>query len=461
MIEPCGQSELPLSRVAASLAVVLRDHSDVNLSFQRPRCEFKTQKNLADAAVALLSLLHAGMDKSSFSRVRRDILERASSKPVSGLTLEHLIDVIEYSALLPNEIFRRLPDGFWGHVESQVVANLSSKRLFELSAQRSRTSASPPQSIVRTVSSMSLPSPVSTAGTPCSSENRLTPTRLRFNSFGDEGETASLAALTDLSVDQKLALVATNKSDSQTQHCGDLSLETCLRLVQSGNKEQLAQLVLTLHSANAHGEVQSHSLTKERRKRQYYVRKVKGLKEQLVAANEEIRQLRNGVVMVSKRRKTNAKRWRLSLQGGYRLALARNAGHAGCEAALKMLDADSQRSVCAYWEHMLSSSLQTDCFKWYSDRHDLLQNLDTATSTIPSFEIHSFRGDATNSSVVQSHKVHTCQVMSTFQYPSQESSENECGFSIDWRVSFADLQFLPASSGQILHDVYVKHIKRH
>ena len=142
MIEPCGQSELPLSRVAASLAVVLRDHSDVNLSLQRPRCEFKTQKNLADAAVALLSLLHAGMDKSSFSRVRRDILERASSKPVSGLTLEHLIDVIEYSALLPNEIFRRLPMVFGAMLKAKWLP-LSSERLFELSAQRSRTSASP------------------------------------------------------------------------------------------------------------------------------------------------------------------------------------------------------------------------------------------------------------------------------------------------------------------------------
>lgn len=61
---------------------------------------------------------------------------------------------------------------------------------------------------------------------------------------------------------------------------------------------------------------------------------------------------------------------------GYRLALARNVGHASASATLAMLDADdSHRSTLVRWEHLLGASIASDQQRWHSQWRNRLETL--------------------------------------------------------------------------------------
>ena len=79
-----------------------------------------------------------------------------------------------------------------------------------------------------------------------------------------------------------------------------------------------------------------------RRRIRYWKNKAKSNKK---ASEQRYQQLaqETQVYIQSKRRKATAFVQRLTTFGGYRLALARNLGHASCAATLSMLDADASR----------------------------------------------------------------------------------------------------------------------
>ena len=68
-----------------------------------------------------------------------------------------------------------------------------------------------------------------------------------------------------------------------------------------------------------------------------------------------------------------------------------------------------------------------------------------------SYEIHSWRGDGTNGSILHSRKVHTCEITSLFHEPSLGSDIN---------LVFPDLQFIPTSCGaKAAHSIYLKQLE--
>ena len=74
------------------------------------------------------------------------------------------------------------------------------------------------------------------------------------------------------------------------------------------------------------------------------------------------------------------------------------------------------------------------------------------------FEFQGFSGDATNSNIVQSSKVHTCVVRSAYLVPHVR--EGQEGWAILQRQSLADVQLLPDSvTGAVIYQMYQKQLR--
>lgn len=127
----------------------------------------------------------------------------------------------------------------------------------------------------------------------------------------------------------------------------------------------------------------------------------------------------------AKRRKTSAIRSNLSVRGGFTLALKRNIGHASADALLQHVEVPVSRYTVSRWEALAAAALLCRSRDWYRQHYAYIQSQLAAglpESAKPaeigmpkdfSYEIHSVRGDATNSKVGES-KAHVCEIRSVF-----------------------------------------------
>ena len=105
------------------------------------------------------------------------------------------------------------------------------------------------------------------------------------------------------------------------------------------------------------------------------------------------------------------------------------------------------------WERLLAANIMVSSKAWYKNAYDLRDELMMKTDKPEgcSYEIHSWRGDGTNGSILHSRKVHTCEITSLFHEPSLGSDIN---------LVFPDLQFIPTSCGaKEAHSIYLKQLE--
>ena len=151
------------------------------------------------------------------------------------------------------------------------------------------------------------------------------------------------------------------------------------------------------------------------------------------------REARHTYHLQSKRRRLDATRVVLSIPGAYRLALKRNLGHASAAATADMLEVGVGTHAVLRAERLLHASLLAIVFEFYQRLRGKVRALQTQTlaledteGTVPltsageideaevfealfqyrkfTWEIHCFRGDATNSSAHQSQKRYSSDV---------------------------------------------------
>eukprot|EP00969_Alexandrium_andersonii_P042353 1858674-Alexandrium_andersonii.AAC.1 len=95
---------------------------------------------------------------------------------------------------------------------------------------------------------------------------------------------------------------------------------------------------------------------------------------------------------------------RVSVRGGYALAVKRNLGHAATQTLIDTLTAPLSRQSLNRWESLLSASVIIQSRDWYAQHYEFLRHVQTQLATCHpsftgfSFEIHFTRADATNSS---------------------------------------------------------------
>eukprot|EP00969_Alexandrium_andersonii_P279263 12343609-Alexandrium_andersonii.AAC.1 len=104
----------------------------------------------------------------------------------------------------------------------------------------------------------------------------------------------------------------------------------------------------------------------------------------------------------------------MSLFGGYKLAMLRNAGHVGQSALLASIDDPHlermTRHMVSSWEHLLAANILHASAVWYRMQAERLRRRHSAALCsnegvkYVSWELHTFSGDGTNSSTVQSLK---------------------------------------------------------
>eukprot|EP00969_Alexandrium_andersonii_P370745 15477987-Alexandrium_andersonii.AAC.1 len=155
----------------------------------------------------------------------------------------------------------------------------------------------------------------------------------------------------------------------------------------------------------------------------------------------------------------------MSLYGGYKVAMLRNAGHVGQSALLASIDDQHAermtRHMVSDWEHLLAANIMHASRMWYATQLERLRQLHRAmleqdgVERIVTWELHLFSGDGTNSSTVQSLKVQACRVSSCFHLPTPSCNSNDTGNAAQLEgdadgdlglvsyTSYADVQFLP------------------
>lgn len=79
------------------------------------------------------------------------------------------------------------------------------------------------------------------------------------------------------------------------------------------------------------------------------------------------------VVILSKRRRPDAVQHRLSVRGGYSIALRRNVRHCGSEALSMTLEAGVGRKSMNKWEIVLAASVTLQSRHWYHSWYEYLE----------------------------------------------------------------------------------------
>lgn len=118
----------------------------------------------------------------------------------------------------------------------------------------------------------------------------------------------------------------------------------------------------------------------------------------------------------TKKYRPDAKWRRLSVLGGYRLAQKRNIAHISCEGLADVLDVEISRQCVASWERELGLNLVYQSQLWNQSIKDRLAQ-PQPPNTI-AWKITTVRADATNSSTLQSHKVHNCEISTHVHFAS-------------------------------------------
>ena len=174
-------------------------------------------------------------------------------------------------------------------------------------------------------------------------------------------------------------------------------------------------------------------------------------------------------IMHCRRTKKQGKVWtcrKLSLRGGYRLALLRNSGYASTDNVIQQHEVGVKRQSLNHWEHVLAAHARFQSHRWYSEHYEYLASLPQVDSVASSrdegrpftYEIHTIRADATNSNAKLGSKAMTCEVASTFGYLVGELRQEPCHLaaeedsaalppSVMSCIALSDMQVVPDKCG--------------
>jgi hypothetical protein len=163
--------------------------------------------------------------------------------------------------------------------------------------------------------------------------------------------------------------------------------------------------------------------------------KVRYWKGRALASDESLnthkRHLHEQVSYVAdcKRRKKNTVFSKVSVFGGYKMAVLRNIGHIGSDALLTTLGVGFVRQTINRWECLLQDSIICRSIAWYDERDRYIEHLrhvdwysvDTdrdweelgSPDFVFTWGLHAIRGDATNSAAGE-HKAHVCEIRSRY-----------------------------------------------
>lgn len=421
---PPAESEevATLTRALLSNAVV-RAHCSLSArglhnELSRCRCEFPSRQHLLSAAHQVVLCRNSSLDQEAFKAIKRGLSAKLAAMDMPGVwTIGHLVQLLQLTGFVSDQVTQER----WGYIDARVAAALRSKEV----AQQSNPNA---------VSSLAV-----------------------FG-HGRRAAASSTLTMTELSESPGSAMVPFDADTSaqldQSGHLQDLSNlkgEEALQVFHAAfdcqDKGQLQLLVQALVAER----------DQSRKSREYFRKKASNLSQELSKSKHEAEQLRHGIVHYSKRRKIEAKRYRLTVHGGYKLALSRNLGHGGTVAALQTLDAESSWQTCAFWEHMFSASILASHADFHAQANEAISDLQDEQMPLR-FEFQGFSGDATNSNIVQSSKVHTCVVRSAYLVPHVR--EGQEGWAILQRQSLADVQLLPDSvTGAVIYQMYQKQLR--
>lgn len=376
------------------------------------RCVFPFLQDVLGAAQQVVLSRNGSLEEQDLRAIKKRFTNQASSEfPFGPWTLEHVVRLLQGAGFITHPLTKDLCT----FIDSQVSLKFHEKQV-----------ATQAQSVRRT-------SGVS---------------RLAGSSCGEDSLSRSSSSSALVAIDSQ------NASD-----CPDhvpfrnLRSEDALSLAQTAFEQSDPQQLLCLVKA----------LITERdsnyKSREYFRRRLSILRKEFAELKSDNSQLQSGIVHYSKRRTLNAKRFRLTVHGGYKLAMSRNHGHSGSIATLETLNADLSRQTCCAWEHLFSHSIIASHFAFHTSSNEAIEVLD---SGLVPFEFHGFSGDATNSNLVQSSKVHTCTIRSSYVIPEgPEAPEGEPQtYKVLMRKCLGDLQLLPESvTASVIIDVYRKQLK--
>ena len=172
----------------------------------------------------------------------------------------------------------------------------------------------------------------------------------------------------------------------------------------------LQQLVEQLQADNAKLPVENSKLSKERNNMRvqcsYWKRKSSDLTEKVF---EQSRMITDSEYIANSKRQRKDAQWRrLSICGGYRLASKRNIGHTSCTALAEVLDVQISRQCIVSWELGLADNLIFPTRQWHQHMQSRLHDRHKQGSL--TWAVTTVRADATNSSTLQSYKVHSCEI---------------------------------------------------
>lgn len=120
---------------------------------------------------------------------------------------------------------------------------------------------------------------------------------------------------------------------------------------------------------------------------------------------------------LGKRRKTSATRLNLTVNGGFKLALQRNVGHASADALLSHMDTSVSRYSVSRWEQLFASTIIAMARHWYASHYYYLSHCHKLVDKPGlSYELHLVSADATNTSVSLGVKAHVCKVKTLFRH---------------------------------------------
>eukprot|EP00438_Fugacium_kawagutii_P005301 Skav231731 [mRNA] locus=scaffold638:10945:15691:+ [translate_table: standard] len=415
------------SEEAALLAKALHAHASASdcVLPSGYRCVFQFLQDLLNAASQVVLSKGAGLDDAQIRAIKKRFSIRVSGEfPQGPWTLDHLVNLLRDAGFITSAATKEV------HVfiDSQVCAEIRSKQLSQ-------------KSLTWTSGISKRPSFDATSWAAFSTSSSAS---------------ASASDTTDSSVAIVPATVC-QKQEAQLVQLSNLRKDDALQIANLALEQQDAHQLLAL----VNRLVTERDLTSK--SRDYFRSRVAALRGQMADMKRAQNELKSGIVQFSKRRKLSSKRHRLTVHGGYKLALSRNLGHSGALAALQTLEADLSRQTCCSWEHMLSHSILASHHRFHHFANRALAGAPEAKHP-DVFELHAFGGDATNSNLVQSSKVHTCVIRSAYIVPvSVDSDPGDDGagqqeqYKILTRKCLADLQLLPESvTAAVIKEVYRK-----
>ena len=394
------------------------------------RCVFPSLPHLLRAAEQVIISKHSSIDAKSLRLAKRGLSSHVlSTCPCGPWMIGHLVKSLQGAGYVSQCVSPTI----CSCIDVEVATSKRSKQVVAMESKTFRTPAV--QSVLRI-------------------------SRQPSRECLTRGSSSSLSD----SPSQSLVPVETNAGhtldhNEVVPHVGfrklkrDDALQMALWAFDNQDRQQLETLVSALVSERD----QTH------KSRDYFRRRLQTIRKEVEDMKTNEKQLKFGIVQYSKRRKLGAKRFRLTVHGGYKLALSRNLGHGGGEATLQTLDSESSRQTCSAWEHLFSSSILASHADFHAGAcREIDQLVADMEDLLPKcWEFQGFSGDATNSNLVQNSKVHTCVVRSAYVLPTQQGPEGDWDqFKVLTKQCLTDIQLLPETvTSNVINKMYQKQLR--